>query len=256
MKCLGKIAAVLAAGLLWYTGFGAGNPYTPIAERNIFGLNPPQPLTKPTIEPPSKITLNGIMTIFGTPQALFFVDVPPRPPMPATQKSYILSSGQRQDDIEVTQIDEKKSVVTFNNHGMVQQIPLAKAGPISTPTPVVMNSAFNPPGAAPGGYNNNVNAGGNAARFGNRFGQNQNQNQNTRNNGANPGGPGFGNTGGSTATQNQPRLSSEEQMVLIAAQHAQAQQTGDPMARLFPPTELDKDAGVVPETPTGSPTTP
>jgi hypothetical protein len=246
MKCLRKIAAGLAAGLVLNTGFGAGNPYTPIAERNIFGLNPLQPQNIPTIEPPSKITLNGITTIFGSAQALFFVDVPPRPPMPATQKSYILSEGQRQDDIEVTRIDVNKSVVTFNNHGMEQQIPLVKAGPISTPTPVVMNPAFNPPGAAPGGYNNNnVAGGGNVARFGNRFGQNQNQNQNAGNNGANPGGPGLGNTGGSAATQTQQRLSQEETALLITAQKAQLKQAGDPTWKIFPPTDMDGEADTV-----------
>jgi hypothetical protein len=119
-------------------------------------------------------------------------------------------------------------VVTFNNHGMVQQIPLVKAGPISTPTPVVMNSAFNPPGAAPGGYNN-PNGGGNAARFGNRFGQNQNQNT--------------GNNGSSAATRNQPQLSTEETELLITAQKAQLKQAGDPTWKLFPPTGMDKDAG-------------
>jgi hypothetical protein len=257
MKRLGIIAACLASGLVLNTASGAGNPYAPIAERNIFGLNPAQPQIIAAPEPPSKITLNGITTIFGSAQALFYVDVPPRPPVPATQKSYILTEGQRQDDIEVTHIDLAKSVVTFNNHGVVQQLPLVKAGPISMPTPVVMNSGFNAPGAAPGGYNNNANAGGNVARFGNRLGQNQNQNKNPNaGNANNPGGPGIGNTGGSTAMQNQQRLSMEEQMILIAAQHAQAQQTGDPMSRLFPPTDLDPAAGVAPETPTGSPTTP
>jgi hypothetical protein len=250
MKCLGKIAVGLAAGLVLNTGFGAGNPYTPIAERNIFGLNPPQPQNTPTIEPPSKITLNGITTIFGSAQALFLVDVPPRPPMPATQKSYILSEGQRQDEIEVTRIDVNKSVVTFNNHGMVQQIPLVKAGPISTPTPVVMNSAFNPPGAAPGGYNN-PNGGGNAPRFGNRFGQNQNQNPG--NNGGNPGGPAYGNTGSSVATRNQPQLSTEETELLITAQKAQLKQAGDPTWKLFPPTGMDPDAGTVNSAPPPGP---
>jgi hypothetical protein len=257
MKRLGTIAVCLAVGLVLNTSFGAGNPYAPIAERNIFGLNPPQTVTPPAPEPPSKITLNGIMTIFGTAQALFIVDVPPRPPAPATQKSYIFSEGQGQDDIEVTHIDEKKSVVTFNNHGIVQEIPLVKAAPISTPTPVVMNSGFNAPAAAPGGYNNNNNVAGNVARFGNRFGQNQNKNPNMGNNSGNPGGPGFGNVssqaGGPPVQQ---QLSPEEQMILIAAQHAQAQQAGDPIARIFPPTDLDQAAGVTPETPVGSPSTP
>jgi hypothetical protein len=76
------------------------------------------------------------------------------------------------------------------------------------------------------------------------------------NNGGNPGGPSFGNTSSAGNVSAKQQFSPEEQMIMIAAQHAQAQQTGDPIARIFPPTELDKDAGVVPETPTGSPSTP
>ena len=151
---------VLAGGLVWLnTGLyadnrvSANNPFEPIAVRNIFGLNPPQAPAPVDTSPPATITPNGIMTIFGgTPQVLFKVAVPPRPPEPATDKSYILSEGQRQDDIEVTHIDKKGGIVTFNNHGVVQEIPLVKAPPISTPTPVVMNSAFTAPGAAPGGF--------------------------------------------------------------------------------------------------------
>ena len=165
------------------------------------------------------------MTIFGTTQALFLVEVPPRPPTPATQKSYILSEGQGQDDIEVTHIDGKKNVVTFDNHGVVQEIPLVKAPPINTPTPVVMNT----PGVAPGGYNNyrGGGEGGNAAQFGDRFGQNQNPNMATtrwKPDGRDHGGPGFSNTGSRTPAPAQQRLAPEEQMIMIAAQHAQAQQ--------------------------------
>jgi hypothetical protein len=253
MKYLGKFAICLAGGLVWITAFGASNPYASIAERNIFGLNPPEAIAPQTREPPSKITPDGIMTIFGTKQVLFYVDIPPRPPTPASRKSYILSEGQRQDDIEVTHIDDKKSVVTFNNHGVVQEIPLVKAAPITTPTPVVIASAVNAPAAAAGGRNYAA-GGANAPRFGNRFGQNPNQN--TGNNARNQSGPGFANASSAAGRSAQPQLSPEEQMIMIAAQHAHAQQTGDPIARIFPPTELDKDAGVVPETPVGSPSTP
>ncbi len=190
MKHFWIIGVCLAGGLVPNISLGADNPYVPIATRNIFGLNPPQAITLTAPEPPSKITLNGIMTIFGTAQALFYVDVPPRPPVPATQKSYILSEGQRQDEIEVTQINEKKGLVTFNNHGVVQEIPLVKAAPITTPTPVVMNSGFTAPGAASGGYNS-YGGGGNTARFGNNPGQNRNMG----NNGGNAGQNNSGNTG-------------------------------------------------------------
>jgi hypothetical protein len=248
MKRLGKIAICLAGGLVLNTGLYAdnrapsNNPYQPIADRNIFGLNPPQAVAPTETAPPATITPDGIMTIFGTTQVLFKAAVPPRPPEPATDKSYILSEGQRQDDIEVTHIDEKAGIVTFNNHGVVQEIPLVKAPPITTPTPVVMNSAFTAPGGfgGPGGP-----GGGNYARFGNNPGQN-----------GNPGGN-VGNSGGPPRQQFSP----EEQMILIAAQHAQAQQAGDPIAKIFPPTELDDAAGVVPDSPSsgssaGGPSTP
>ncbi|HKW28200.1 MAG TPA: hypothetical protein VJT54_02610 [Verrucomicrobiae bacterium] len=257
MKHFWRIAFCLVSGLVLNTGLGVDNPYTPIAVRNIFGLNPPQAVTPIAPEPPSKITLNGIMTIFGSTQALFLVDVPPRPPMPATQKSYILSEGQRQDDIEVTHIDDKKNVVTFNNHGVVQELPLVKAGPISTPTPVVMNPAMNAGfaarGMAPGGP-----GGGNLARFGNNPGQNRNMGNNTGNAGQNNSGntgPG-GVAGASTGGQAQSRLSPEEQTILIAAQKAQYKENNDPIWKILPPTELDEAAGTVNSTPQGSQSTP
>jgi hypothetical protein len=256
MRSLVKFAVCLASGLVLNTGLCAGNgvspnnPYAPIVPRNIFGLNPPQAVAPQPTEPPAKITPNGIMTIFGTSQVLFEVAVPPQPPIPATEKSYILSEGQRQDDIEVTHIDEKAGIVTFNNHGVVQEIPLVKAPPINTPTPVVMNSGFAPPAGVPGGFNGS--SGGNFARFGNRPGQNNNMGNNGGNSvGNNPGGnsasTGYGSANsGSSGAATQPPPSPEEQMIMIAAQHAQAQQEGNPMAAIFPPTPLDDAAGVVP----------
>ncbi len=253
MKHFAKIAICLLSGLVWNTGLGADNPYAPIAARNIFGLNPPQAVAPTAPQPPSKITLNGIMTIFGTAQALFYVDVPPHPPTPATQKSYILSEGQGQDDIEVTRIDDKKNVVTFNNHGVVQEIPLVKAAPITTPTPVVMNPggpAMNAGFAARGGPGGLGGPGaGNFARFGNNPGQNRNLGNNSGNVGQNN----FGNTGAgaypgagvSTPGQGQSRLTPEEQTVLIAAEKAHLKQNNDPTWKIFPPTELDQAAGTV-----------
>jgi hypothetical protein len=253
MKRLGKLAVCLAGGLVLHTGLYAdnrlspNNPYEPIATRNIFGLNPPQAPAPIDNTPPATITPNGIMTIFGTTQVLFKVAVPPRPPEPPSDKSYILSEGQRQDDIEVTRIDEKAGIVTFNNHGVVQAIPLVKAPPISTPTPVVMNSGFVPSGAASGGFGGPGGPGrGSFARFGGGSGPNGNMG----NNGGNPGGAGFG-SAASAGGPAQTQLSPEEQMIMIAAQHAQAQQAGDPIAKIFPPTDLDTAAGVVPDSPPG-----
>lgn len=266
MKRFGEIAVCFASGLVLSTGLyvsnGAlpSNPYEPIITRNIFDLNPPQAVNSTAPEPPSKITLDGIMTIFGTPQALFKVAVPPRPPAPATEKSYILSEGQRQDDIEVTRIDEKADIVTFNNHGVEQQIPLLKAPPITTPTPVVMNAGFAAPAAAPGSYNS-YGGGGNVVRFGNRFGQNRslgnaggNFGNNSANNpGGNLGSAGFGSAGSSSVGgPTGQQLTPEEQMIMIAAEKAKAQQEGNPIWRIYPPTPLDEAAGTVNSSPSGA----
>jgi hypothetical protein len=120
MKRLGKIVVCLASGLVLNAGTRAGdavspnNPYAPIVVRNIFGLNPPPPVdAAPPGDPPPKITLNGIMSIFDHQlQVLFKVAGTAKPGQPAKDESYILSEGQRQDEIEVTHIDEKASSTT------------------------------------------------------------------------------------------------------------------------------------------------
>jgi hypothetical protein len=103
-------------------------PYATIVARNMFGLLPiPPPDTNPPappVDPPPKITPNGIMTIFGRDQALFKVAVKPKPGQPPKEDSYVLSEGERQDDIEVVKINHTDGIVTFNNHGTIQELPL------------------------------------------------------------------------------------------------------------------------------------
>ena len=93
--------------------------YATVIERNIFGLNPPQPITTnpQDANPPAKITPNGIMDILGELQVLFLCGAAACFGFWRCLTPGILSEGQRQDDIEVVKIDQKNSVVTFNNHG-------------------------------------------------------------------------------------------------------------------------------------------
>jgi hypothetical protein len=250
MKIFGKSAICLAGWLALDAALRAddvvlpGNPYAPMVVRNIFGLNPP-PLVDPnapTVEPPVKITPNGIMTIFGQLQVLFKVAAS----KPGDKEnSYILTEGQRQDDIEVTKIDENAGVVTFNNHGIVQALPLVPATPSSTPAPTP-SFGSTPSPAMPGGNNGFNN------RFGNRGGNFPGRNRGN-NGGDNSGGMNNGYNGsnlqsvptrGYQTSQGGSQMTPEEQMIMIAAQHAKAQQEGDPAAVIFPPTPLDKDAGV------------
>jgi hypothetical protein len=161
MNHYGKIAIGLAGGLALSIIARAddvvlpGDPYATVVARNIFGLNPPLPVTPvQDANPPVKITPNGIMTIFGEVQVLFKVAGTPKPGgPPSADESYILSEGQRQDDIEVVKIDEKNSIVTFNNHGETQQLPLVVTQPNSTPSPALAGgSAVGGPGAAGGRF--------------------------------------------------------------------------------------------------------
>ena len=268
MKRVGKLCICLAGGLVLNAGLRAAdavlpnNPYAPIATRNVFGITPP-PLVdpnKPPAEPPPKITPNGIMSIFGHLQALFKVAVPAKQGQPGKDQFYSLGEGQAQDDIEVTKIDEKASIVTFNNHGAVQELPLASAtaggssgpaqgGPASMAGPNIRGPGFAPAGNSGGGGNNSG-----FTRFGTRSGQSggpggQNPNINGGNNfnGGMNGGSRFGaaaTSGGVSSSQPQTTISADDQAVLVTANHALAVAQGDPSAIIYPPSEHDAEAGV------------
>jgi hypothetical protein len=196
MKVGRNILFCLAGGFALHSTLRAddvalsGNPYAPVVVRNIFGLNPPPPFTPAPPDESSlpKISPNGITDILGSLQVLFKVSSAARPGQPIKEESYILSEGQRQDDIEVVKIDEKAGTVTFKNHGTVQELPLVAATGGSAPaaggSPV---NNFQPPPPMLNGAGNN---------FGNRGGANY---------GGNPGAQnysgGYGNNG-ATGGQN------------------------------------------------------
>jgi hypothetical protein len=105
----------------------SGNPYTSIASRNVFNLQPiilSQSPAQPA-PPPAKISLTGITTILGSPAALFKVSNPAGPHGPS-EKFYTLAEGEIKDDVEVVQID-KGGLVIFNNHGIIQKISFANS---------------------------------------------------------------------------------------------------------------------------------
>jgi hypothetical protein len=264
MNFSGKFIACLLGGLALTAGVRAddvlspGDPYATVIARNIFGLNPPQlkdPNSQNT-DPPPKITPNGIMTIFGELQVLFKVAGAPKPGgPPPTDESYILSEGQRQDDIEVVKIDEKNSIVTFNNHGETQQLPLVVTQPSSTPSPATAGPTggagtpggrFNPglvnPGGGPGARvrggggaygGSGVNSSGNGANSGVSGGAGNNANV----------GSNFGNTPArnntfNAASQIPEGMTPEVQTIAIEANRLQAQQQQPGEPDIFPITDL------------------
>jgi hypothetical protein len=266
MKRLGKIIVCLASGLMLNAGARAddgvlaNNPYAPIVVRNVFGMNPPptNDVNATPVEPPPKITLNGITSILGQLQALFKVAVAAKPGQPAKDESYILSEGQRQDEIEVVQIDEKNCLVTFNNHGTVQELPLIKANaPVgSTPTPAQGRSGPPQNFTAPNGDNSGRgrlggrSAGGpGAAR--NRGPENGSDNSNNGmgNNGLPlitvPTGANSGYSSQNTIQQNangapstsQPQntLTADQQRAMIEIMKEKYQSEGNPLSQIMPP---------------------
>lgn len=244
----GRFTIVLAGCLCPAMILGASDlavnekPYSPIVTRNIFGLVP-IPTNAPVdvnanATPPPKITANGIMTIFGNKEALFKVATPPKPGQPAGDQSYVLSEGESQDDIAVVKIDDVADVITFNNHGTIQVLPLSAAPNLNTPAPVAGAPGLPMPNA--GGV------AGTAGRFPRPFG-----------------GAGFGGRRAvpppaapaiNTDANGEDGLSPEARAIVIEKNYLDAKANNNPSAPIFPPTVLrgqaDGDQGE-PEPPPG-----
>lgn len=214
------------------------NPYALVVERNIFGLVPipvaSPPDTKPP-DPPSKITPNGIMNLFGELQVLFKVSVPPRPGLPPHDQSYTMSVGERSDGIEVTKIDKQAGVITFDNHGVIQELSLSKAVASAAPQPAAAPTGSRSPGF--NGFRGRQNSHENQS-FG---GSNYNPPVATTSYGNNNSAPSYGSasaTGGNNNTsqsQSTDDLSLESKVVMMEAQRAQWQQQGNPAMAIMPP---------------------
>ena len=156
MKNTKKITICVAGWLVWCLAAHANepvqttNPYAAIAARNIFGLesSPPPPPVVSSVEMLPKLLPNGIITVFGRAQVLFIVEAGQTPLCNRAEKTcYIMGEGEHLDGVQVMHIDVLNGVVTFNNHGTVQQIPLARSSINTTetgtpPTPAQM--LFNP----------------------------------------------------------------------------------------------------------------
>ena len=258
MKRAEKTLGWLLCGLVVSTGAKAatanpaGNPYQGIVERNLFSLKPaprPEDAPKPPAPPPPKIDLTGIMTILGKKQVLMKIHLPAKPPEPAKDESYILSEGERDGDVEVLAIDQSTGSVKLNNHGVEQDLSLDKdsakitGAPPPAPggaPPLPMFQPPTPPGAppAPDGTMRSIPLPNRQLRQ--PGGPNAYNNQNNQDAPSLPSGigGGYGGTSGTApaAAQPQNNLSFEEQEVLLAAQHMNAVQRGDPVGPIIPLT--------------------
>lgn len=243
MKPAGQTIAALALGLLLSPSARAGdvavaaNPYTPIVARNIFGLVPIPTnvvVEAPPVTPPPKITPNGIISLFGKLEVLFKVAMPAKPGQPAKENSYVMSEGERQDDIVVVKIDQEAAVITFNNHGTPQELPLAAAPNLTTPVAPVPGVN---PGAIPTPGSTVV---GGAAGFSGRTGRSRGAAAAAA---ANPPAAGTPTAGGEAASQiytppTANELSPEARVILMEKNRADLKAAGSPIANLIPPTVI------------------
>jgi hypothetical protein len=144
-------AGVLVADAPAVVPDSAPGQYQSITERNVFGLRPPPTQPAPTNAPAqlAKITLTGITTILGDKRALMKVTPTDlKPGAAAKELSLILTEGQREDQIEVLQIDEKAGSVKVKNSGTVMLLTFEKDG-AKLPAASVPGAVPNPPGPLP-----------------------------------------------------------------------------------------------------------
>ena len=144
-------SAVVALALSAAAGRSASGTQDPrlyqtIPDKNVFHLKDPPPLTAPSkpVENPTvpKIILNGITTILGRKMALMKLMLPTKTPGDTGERSLMLREGERENDVEVLQINEKNGSVRVNDFGTVVTLTFDRDGaksvaaaPASAPTP-------------------------------------------------------------------------------------------------------------------------
>jgi hypothetical protein len=262
MKRGGKTLAYVLSALALGNGAQAlvsdssGGPYHGIVARNVFDIHPPVPhdpaLDKPPAPPPPNIRLQGITDILHRKQVIFKVQLPPKPPAPAKEESYILTEGQREGEIEVLEIDVKAGTVKMNNYGIITNLSielnsekLVSGPPVGAPPPAP--GAQPPP--APGTFvPPSLPAGRMPPRTlrlpGSAGAQNSASAQST---------PGFHSLSVGMPNQQQTAQPGfEEQLISVEAQRLMYQKQGNPLADTLPPlpSGIQKVMGIQqPETP-------
>jgi hypothetical protein len=93
------------------------NPYSDIAQRNVFGLKPPPVFHAPTPEPPPRPTpnllLTGVVDFSTSKWALITRTDPGRPP-----SNYTLTPGEIEGGLQLLDINATRATVTVRVDGM------------------------------------------------------------------------------------------------------------------------------------------
>jgi hypothetical protein len=265
MKYVGKIALCLAGvfavnAVVWADNSSSknnpvpDNPYAPIVERNVFGLLPPPAPPDPSqvaLSGLPKITLQGIYSVYGHSKAMFKVSGAATKVGQAPKDMYYdLAEGQREDDYEVVSIDADNGMVTFKNHDITEDIPLATVGASSSaPSPGPISGPIpGRPGFIPGPNNNYGSQGNGGFPRGGLNTPNFSGNNGSLNGNASGGTIGTASTGMNTGRVpgQPPTMSAEEQIAAMYVQRQQYINEGNGAALLYPPLPGDPDGPPAP----------
>lgn len=108
------------------------NPYRHVVDRNIFDLREPvpvpQPVPLPKLEDSEELMLTGVVDFRLGRWALITCTQHGKPP-----RSYTLSVGEREDNLQLLDIDAKAATVRVRHGSGEVQLSLKKDGP-STPS--------------------------------------------------------------------------------------------------------------------------
>lgn len=128
------------------------NPYSPIVDRNPFGLKPPPPPPAPPEQtappvPMAQVTLTGLLSSFGEPRVLLEIIEEPGKGGGTPKRPPPMREGERLGPVEVLAIDVVKNTVRLRNSGVETNVsfPIAK----TTPTPGGPGVPGAPPGFTP-----------------------------------------------------------------------------------------------------------
>lgn len=256
-------SAVLCAAA---SGITADGPYAAIVDRNVFGLKPPPPPPDPNEAAkaaPTDLTLTGITTILGNKRVLLkSAPKPGKPGEKPTERSYILTEGQRDGDVEILTIDEKAGAVKLRLAGNEMTLDFEKNGPKlpTTPPPAAVPGLPIPggrqipipgaapatlpmpiPGTTPQGFPTRTLRLPGAGTVGTPGAGAATATPASYSGGLALGGYGYGTTAAATPQKEaiqQPQFSAEEQEVIIEAQREHLKSQGNPVASLLPPTRI------------------
>ncbi len=182
------------------------HPPDPAAVTLKADVEPATPSTRVRIEP------TGIMSILGRPQVLFTTT----DSQGGETNSYLLNEGQLADGIKVVHIDQAASLITFDNHGVRQDLVLSQAS-VHTPAASAADGA---PQAFP-------------------------HPQIPRPSGLGSGLPPYLGGDESTGQGESTPLTHDDQVLMIEAQRAYYRSQGDPeslrLANALPPTAMTPD---------------